>query len=235
MIIKSFRVLLAEDDVNLGQILKEYLEIKNYEVVLCQNGQEAYETYKKNEFHLCIFDIMMPLKDGLTLAKDIRIIDKKIPIIFLTAKALKEDKIEGFETGADDYVVKPFSMEELLLRIKAITRRTYEQYVYSKDNEIINFGGFIFEPSRQLLIHKKMQQKLTTKESELLYVLCANINLVVERTLILKMIWKNDSHYNARSMDVFISRIRKYLSLDPDVQLINCHGTGYKLLVNKAK
>ncbi len=228
---KEIKLLLAEDDKNLGSILKAYLEAKGYPTVLCENGKIAYEAYKRNNFDFCVLDIMMPEMDGFTLAKKIRKIDKHIPILFLSAKSMQEDRIQGFEVGADDYLTKPFSMEELLLRIKAIVRRNSTS-ANNTSKSIFNFGNYTFDYNRQLLIINKKEQKLTSKESELLKLLCENINNVLDRTVALNKIWFDDSYFNARSMDVYITKLRKYLKEDSNVELINVHGVGFKLVVS---
>ena len=229
---KEIRVLLAEDDKNLGNILKAYLEAKSYPTVLCQDGKIAYESFKREEFDFCVLDIMMPEMDGFTLAKKIRKIDKEIPILFLSAKAMQEDRIQGFEVGADDYLTKPFSMEELLLRIKAIMRRSISSDNDNK-NSVFNFGTYTFEYNRQTLTNTGTEQKLTSKEAELLKLLCENMNNVLDRTVALNKIWFDDSYFNARSMDVYITKLRKYLKGDPNVELINVHGVGFKLVVSE--
>ncbi len=222
------KVLLAEDDKNLGSILKNYLEVKGYETILCANGKIALDAFKRNEFNFCILDIMMPVMDGFTLAKEIRKLDKKIPLLFLTAKSMQEDKIRGFEIGADDYLTKPFSMEELLMRIKAVMRRSIE--VTNGKHENHTFGKFIFDYDRQILSIGKKHEKLTSKEAALLHMLCKNMNKVLDRTVALNKIWFDDSYFNARSMDVYITKLRKYLKDDPEVELINVHGIGFKLI-----
>jgi len=224
-------ILLAEDDQNLGGILKSYLEAKGFPTQLSVDGKEALETFKRGEFDFCVFDVMMPVMDGFTLAKEIRKIDKKIPILFLTAKSMQEDKLTGFEVGADDYLTKPFSMEELILRIKAILRRYNEAADNKPANSIFEFGNFKFDYNKQLLINGKHEQKLTSKEAELLKLLCENINNVLDRSAALNKIWYDDSYFNARSMDVYITKLRKYLKEDPEVNLINVHGVGFKLVV----
>ncbi len=228
---KDINVLLAEDDKNLGNVLKAYLEAKSYPTVLCSDGQKAYESFKRGSFDFCIFDIMMPEMDGFTLAKKIRKMDKDIPILFLSAKAMQEDRIQGFEVGADDYLTKPFSMEELLMRIKAIMRRSTAN-TNEKNKSIFKFGKYTFEYNRQLLIFDDDEQKLTSKEAELLKLLCENINNVLDRTVALNKIWFDDSYFNARSMDVYITKLRKYLKDDSNVELINVHGVGFKLVVS---
>ncbi len=225
----TMRVLLAEDDRNLGNILKSYLEAKGFETTLCINGEEAFNAYKKMNFDFCIVDVMMPVKDGFTLAKEIRSMDKKIPILFLTAKSLPEDKLKGFEVGGDDYLTKPFSMEELLARMKAITRRTDQNKKSEKDN-FYTIGQYHFDFNRQILSFKGKEHKLTSKEADLLHLLCENKNDVLDRSYALNKIWFDDSYFNARSMDVYIAKLRKYLKNDPDVELLNVHGVGFKLI-----
>ena len=225
-------ILLAEDDQNLGGILKSYLEAKGYQTTLSVDGKEALENFKRGDYNFCILDVMMPVMDGFTLAKEIRKIDKDIPILFLTAKSMQEDKIAGFEVGADDYLTKPFSMEELLLRIKAILRRYNEAKEKTPENNIFEFGGYSFDYNRQILIFDGDEQKLTSKEAELLKLLCENLNNVLDRSVALNKIWYDDSYFNARSMDVYITKLRKYLKDDDTVNLINVHGVGFKLVVS---
>ncbi len=228
---KEIKLLLAEDDKNLGNILKSYLVAKGYPTTLCTDGKMAYEAFKRNEFDFCVLDIMMPEMDGFTLAKKIRKIDEEIPILFLSAKSMQEDRIQGFEVGADDYLTKPFSMEELLLRVKAILKRS-KNTDNTTGKSIFNFGKYTFEYNRQILLIDNKEQKLTSKEAELLKLLCENINKVLDRTVALNKIWFDDSYFNARSMDVYITKLRKYLKGDPNVELINVHGVGFKLVVS---
>jgi two-component system, OmpR family, response regulator len=223
------KILLAEDDNNLGILLKTYLSAKNYDTELYINGSLALEAFLSGSFGLCILDIMMPEMDGLTLAREIRLTTPDIPIIFLTAKNQKEDIIDGFKTGADDYITKPFSMEELLYRIEAILRRTNSPAAVLKD-ECYLIGGYSFDPLKQMLAFEDQNIKLTTKESELLELLCRHRNEILERNYALKTIWIDDNYFNARSMDVYITRLRKYLRKDPSVKILNVHGRGYKLL-----
>jgi DNA-binding response OmpR family regulator len=226
----QIRVLLAEDDKNLGTILKAYLEAKGFPTVLCGDGHEALEKFKREDFNFCVLDVMMPVMDGFTLATEIRKLDKKIPMLFLTAKAMQEDKLKGFELGADDYLTKPFSMEELLLRMKAIIRRSAEDTVRPT---VFKVGIFTFDYNRQLLVRNDGEEsKLTSKESELLRLLCENLNRVLDRSVALNKIWYDDSYFNARSMDVYITKLRKYFKEDPSIELMNVHGVGFKLLVN---
>jgi DNA-binding response OmpR family regulator len=225
----NIKILLAEDDSNLGNLLQNYLNAKKYDTMLCINGNQALEAFAKTSFNLCILDIMMPEMDGLTLAREIRLTDSEIPIIFLTARNQKEDVIEGFKSGADDYITKPFSMEELIYRIEAILRRTTGN-VISKKEETYVIGEYNFNPLKQLLSHKGTPIKLTTKESELLDLLCRHGNDILERNYALKTIWVDDNYFNARSMDVYITRLRKYLRKDASVKILNIHGKGYKLI-----
>jgi DNA-binding response OmpR family regulator len=226
---KKLNILLAEDDKNLGNVLKTYLEVKGFQITLAVDGKEALESFKRNEFDFCILDIMMPVMDGFTLAKEIRKLDKHVPFLFLTAKSMQEDKIHGFEVGADDYLTKPFSMEELLMRIRAIIRRA-EENNDKPDNRKYTFGKYTFDYNRQMLILGKNQQKLTSKEAELLKLLCEHKNDVLDRSVALNKIWYDDSYFNARSMDVYITKLRKYIKDDPSVELINVHGVGFKLV-----
>jgi len=226
---KKNKILLAEDDTNLGVLLRDYLTAKKYETTLCVNGVLALDAFSSGSFNLCIIDIMMPEMDGLTLAKEIRLSEQDVPIIFLTAKNQKNDIIEGFKSGADDYITKPFSMEELLYRIEAIMRRTVNTPVNQKE-ESYTIGSYFFDPLKQVLSYKNQPIKLTTKESELLELLCRQGNEMLERNFALKTIWIDDNYFNARSMDVYITRLRKYLRKDPDVKILNIHGKGYKLI-----
>ncbi|TFG41659.1 MAG: response regulator transcription factor [Bacteroidia bacterium] len=223
------RILLAEDDSNLGLLLRNYLEAKNYETTLFVNGRAALEAYSAGLYDLCILDIMMPEMDGLALAKAVRDLDPAIPIIFLTAKNQEDDIIEGFKTGADDYITKPFYMEELLYRIEAIFRRTTGP-VTLQNEEFDHIGEYVFDNKRQLLTFRDQQINLTTKESELLELLFRHKNEILERNYALKSIWIDDNYFNARSMDVYITRLRKYLKKDTTVKILNIHGRGYRLI-----
>ena len=225
----NIRILLAEDDLNLGILLKNYLTVKNYDTTLARTGTQALNEFSAGPFNLCIFDIMMPEMDGLTLAKEIRLSNHEIPIIFLTARNQQEDIIEGFISGADDYITKPFSMEELLYRIEAILRRSGSSSVILREGPY-SIGSFLFDPLKQMLSHKGKAIKLTTKESELLDLLYRHHNEILERNYALKTIWIDDNYFNARSMDVYISRLRKYLSKDLSLKILNIHGKGYKLI-----
>ena len=222
------RILLAEDDENLGSLLKEYLNAKGYETELFDDGNKAYRGFIREYFDLCLLDAMMPEKDGFTLAKEIRQINSDMPILFLTAKSMKEDILEGFSIGADDYITKPFSMEELLYRIEAILRRTKQDTMW--ENKTFQIGQYFFDVQNQFLKKGNKKKKLTTKESELLKLLCNNMNKVLERNFTLRTIWIDDNYFNARSMDVYITKLRKYLKDDPSIQIINVHGKGFKLI-----
>ncbi len=225
---EEIRILLAEDDDNLGSLLKEYLVIKGYKADRYPDGNKAYKGFLKERYNLCLLDVMMPEKDGFTLAKEIRQINSDIPIIFLTAKSLKQDVLEGFALGADDYITKPFSMEELLYRIEAILRRT--QQSLNKPQEIYQIGNYSFDTLKQTLTINNKVQKLTTKEAELLKLLCTHQNKVMERNFALRTIWFDDNYFNARSMDVYITKLRKYLNEDSSIEIINVHGKGFKLI-----
>ncbi|MBN2806181.1 MAG: response regulator transcription factor [Prolixibacteraceae bacterium] len=226
----KIKILLAEDDENLGLLLKEYLIAKGYDTDLYPDGEMAYHGFMRNHYHLCLLDVMMPKKDGFSLARDIRLVNSEIPVIFLTAKNLKEDVIEGFKIGADDYMTKPFSMEELIFRIEAILRRVSSD-VQNTDQSIFQIGIFTFDSRKQILTHENQEVKLTTKESDLLRLLASNANKVLERNYALKAIWVDDNYFNARSMDVYITKLRKHLKDDETVEIINVHGKGYKLIV----
>jgi DNA-binding response OmpR family regulator len=223
------KVLLAEDDENLGMLLKEYLNAKGYQTELYVDGEKAFDGFKNNKYDIVILDVMMPVKDGFSVAKDIRMIDDKVPVLFLTAKSMKEDVLEGFSVGADDYMTKPFSIEELQYRIEAILRRTKGVGgVASQDKFVL--GEYTFDATKQILGFGGVDQKLTAKESELLKFLSINRNAVLDRNFALKTIWSDDSYFNARSMDVYITKLRKYLKGDPSIQILNIRGKGFKLI-----
>ena len=227
---KNLKILLVEDDPNLGSLLSDYLNAKGHLCVLRINGEEGYKSFVNESFDFVILDVMMPIKDGFSLAKDIRGLDKEIPLLFLTAKSLSEDKLKGFEAGADDYMTKPFSMEELLARINAILRRSSSNS--QELNSEFSIGIFTFNAKIQLLKGGVKEQKLTTKESDLLKLLCKNTNTILERNHALKAVWGDDNYFNGRSMDVYIAKLRKYLKEDATIQIINVHGKGFKLLIN---
>ena len=225
---EKLKILLCEDDENLGMLLREYLQAKGYQAVLCQDGEVGYREFAKGKFDIAVLDVMMPKKDGFTLAQEIRQANTEIPIIFLTARALKDDILEGFKIGADDYITKPFSMEELVLRIEAILRRVHGKK--AKDATVFRIGRFVFDAQKQLLTIGEKQTKLTTKENELLALLCAHSNEILQRDVALKTIWIDDNYFNARSMDVYITKLRKHLKDDDQIEIINIHGKGYKLI-----
>ena len=225
---EKMKILLCEDDENLGMLLREYLQAKGYDTELCTDGEAGYKAFLKEKYDLCVFDVMMPKKDGFSLAKDIRQSNEEIPIIFLTAKTLKEDILEGFKIGADDYLIKPFSIEELTFRIEAILRRVKGKK--NKERTFYKIGSFTFDTQKQILARGDEQTKLTTKESELLSLLCAHANEILQRDFALKTIWIDDNYFNARSMDVYITKLRKHLKADENVEIINIHGKGYKLI-----
>ena len=222
-------ILLCEDDESLGMLLREYLQAKGYDAELCLDGEAGYKAFLKSHYDMCVLDVMMPKKDGFTLAQEIREVNPDVPIIFLTAKNLKEDIFEGFKLGADDYLTKPFSMDELVYRMEAVLRRV--KTVRSPMTEQYKLGKFIFDTQRQILSIGNEQVKLTTKESELLSLLCAHANDVLLREVALKSIWIDDNYFNARSMDVYITKLRKHLKGDPTIEINNVHGKGYKLIV----
>ena len=226
---KNLKILLVEDDANLGLLLSEYLKAKGFPVTLKQDGNKGYEEYIRGDYNFLILDVMVPEKDGFTLAREIREIDEFIPILFLTAKSMKEDKLEGFKAGGDDYVTKPFSMEELLARIQAILKRAGQR----DDSDVgpYTIGRFVFDPENRLLKGNNAEIKLTTKENDLLKLLNKNSNSILDRNYALKKIWGDDSYFNGRSMDVYITKLRKHLKPDPSIQIINEHGKGFKLIV----
>lgn len=227
---KIVSILLAEDDVNLGSLLKQYLDAKGYNTDLFNDGEKATAGFRSGNYDICILDIMMPKKDGFAVATEIREINTTIPIIFLTAKNLKEDVLTGFKIGADDYITKPFNMEELLLRIEAVLRRSGAWE--SESVTSYKIGKYTFNTVNQTLQYQDGDtEKLTTKESELLRLLCANQNKVLERNYALKQIWDDDNYFNARSMDVYITKLRKKLQEDSTIEILNIHGKGYKLIV----
>lgn len=226
------KILLAEDDPNLGTLLQEYLTLKGYPADLTRDGDEALNQFVRNQYDLCIFDVMMPKKDGFTLAKEIRQANADIPIIFLTAKAMKEDTLQGFRIGGDDYLTKPFNMEELVARMEAILRRSQKNdSKENKSNRLFELGSFTFDAERQTLTAAGESQKLTSREAELLKIFCQHLGQPLSRSYILKAIWGDDSYFNARSMDVYLTKIRKYLKADDSIQLINLHGEGFKMIV----
>jgi DNA-binding response OmpR family regulator len=227
-------ILLLEDDANLGLVIQENLEMRGFGVTLCVDGVQGTEAIAKRSFDLCLVDVMMPKKDGFTFARELREAGNAVPVIFLTARAMKQDKIEGFTIGADDYITKPFSMEELILRIQAVLRRSapgasaantddYSRKTYA-------LGSSTFDAANQELAHEGKKRKLTTKESDLLAYLCANMNAAVTRETLLKQVWGNDDYFAGRSMDVYISRLRAYLKKEKSIEIVTVHGKGFKLI-----
>jgi DNA-binding response OmpR family regulator len=225
------QVLLAEDDPNLGLLLAEFLKKKGYKVQWAQNGDQALDFFVKGNFDLCLLDVMMPKKDGFSLAKDIRANHLQVPIIFLTAKSMEEDTLQGFKVGADDYLTKPFSMEVLLARMEAVLRRSQKDKVIPALAEEIVLGKFLYYPNKMKLVFGEKEQKFTPKENDLMKLLCENIGHPVSRSYALKLIWGDDTYFNARSMDVYMTKLRKILKDDPEIQLQNLHGEGFILKV----
>jgi len=226
-------ILLVEDDNNLAFVLTDYLSMSGYKVEHAENGVTGLELFKNGKFDICILDVMMPLKDGFTLAEEIRVINEVVPVIFLTAKTMKEDKIKGFKIGGDDYITKPFSTEELSLRIEAILRRTRYSLLDGEQESVYKLGKYSFDYSNQVLDGPSGGKRLTKKEAEVLRLLCINMNKILRREIALKMIWGEDDYFMGRSMDVYITKLRKFLSDDPKVSITNIHRTGFMLEVNE--
>ena len=225
--------MLAEDDRNMGFMLQDNLEMAGYTVDIYTDGQSALNAFVKVKYDLCILDVMLPQKDGFALAYDIRKLSLQVPIIFLTAKSMKEDRIQGFKLGADDYITKPFSIEEFLLRIETILKRVYDQPTKADEQFIYPLGTLMCDFANQLITSSTRVQELTNKEAKLLKLFCVNRNKVIDRDIIQKAIWEDEGYFVGRSMDVFISRLRKLLKDDPDVSILNVHGVGYKLEVKE--
>jgi two-component system OmpR family response regulator len=229
------KILLVEDETNFGEVLMSYLEMNDFDVTLACDGEEGLAAFKKGKFDLCVFDVMMPKKDGFTLAQDVRELDSQIPIVFLTAKNMKEDILQGFKVGADDYISKPFSTEEFLYRLQAILKRSSNSNSNkNKDFKEIQIGKYLFNyPLRQLLSPDGVtQDKLSPKEADLLRLFCQHKNDVVPRSVALKEIWGEDNYFTARSMDVFVTKLRKYLKQDSNLEIVNIHGNGFQLQIN---
>ncbi|MBL4593739.1 MAG: response regulator transcription factor [Flavobacteriales bacterium] len=229
---QDIHILLAEDDSNLGFVVQDNLKSNGYKVTLCPDGETALRTFANDHFDLCILDVMMPKKDGFEVAKTIRDVNKEVPIVFLTAKTMQEDKVKGFMLGADDYITKPFDFQEFILRIESILRRT--KVLTQKEEEVVGnykIGSYDFDIKNQVLIHPSEEKRLTKKETRILSFLCEHLNDIAPRELILKNIWGTDDYFSGRSMDVFISKLRKYLSKDESIQISNIHGVGFKLEV----
>ncbi|CAI8198900.1 MAG: Alkaline phosphatase synthesis transcriptional regulatory protein PhoP [Flavobacteriaceae bacterium] len=226
------KILLVEDDPNFGTVLKDYLTMNDYNVIHAKNGMEGFEKFKKDDYDLCILDVMMPYKDGFTLAKDIRQKNQDVPIIFLTAKAMKEDVLKGYKVGADDYLNKPFDSEVLLMKIKAIMQRKAKDSIAESKEFEFQIGNFFLNSKlRFLTFHKENPVKLSPKENELLRLLALHKNDLMPRELALIKIWRDDNYFTSRSMDVYIAKLRKYLNKEDDVEIINIHGEGFRLVV----
>ena len=226
---KKYRILLCEDDQNLGMVLKNYLELNDYDVVLERDGRLGLAAFQRENIDICLLDVMMPNMDGFTLAEEIRDIDPDVPLFFLSAKTMKEDIIQGYKLGADDYITKPFDSEVLLMKIKAILTRNEE---VNKDNEYVEYdlGGYHFNPRLRELSHDGQTQTLSPKENELLKMLAEHKNDLLPREKALKKIWGSDTYFNGRSMDVYIAKLRKYIKDDPDLEIVNIHGNGFRLV-----
>lgn len=221
------KILLAEDDANLGLLLTTFLKAKNFEVTLCVNGEIAIERFKDQIYDFVILDVMMPIRDGFSVAKEIRETDQEIPILFLTAKSMQDDKLKGFSSGADDYMTKPFSMDELLARVSAILKRTYKG---DKKETAFLVGDLTFDYTAQTILHNDVTSKLTTKENELFYILVKNKGEILDRNAALRHVWGDDNYFNGRSMDVYITKLRKHIKASEKVEILNVHGKGFKLL-----
>jgi len=227
-------ILLVEDDRNLGTVIHDYLEMSDYKVMLAKNGQEGLDEFKQGSYGLVLLDVMLPLVDGFSVAEEIRKTDCETPIIFMTAKSLKEDRLKGFKLGADDYITKPFSNEELKLRISAVLRRTQAKNDLISRKIVFTIGNHTFDYTSHLLISGENERRLTKREAELLHLLCLNMNKIMRRDIALKTIWGEDDYFMGRSMDVYITKLRKMLGTDPDVSIVNIHNTGFKLNVKKS-
>ena len=228
------KILLVEDDPNFGIVLKDYLSMNDYDVTHAKNGMEGFEKFKKDDFDLCILDVMMPYKDGFTLAKEIREKNEEVPIIFLTAKAMKEDVIKGYKVGADDYLNKPFDSEVLLMKIQAIMQRKSTDSVADSKQYEFNIGNFFLNSKLRFLTYQDNEpEKLSPKENELLRLLALHKNDLMPRELALTKIWRDDNYFTSRSMDVYIAKLRKYLSKDDSVEILNIHGEGFRLVIKE--
>jgi len=226
---RKYKILLCEDDTNLGMVLKNYLELNDYDVILERDGRLGLAAFQREKFDICLLDVMMPNMDGFTLAEEIRDVDPDMPLFFLSAKTMKEDIIAGYKLGADDYITKPFDSEVLLLKIKAILKRNEEE---NRLNENIEFdmGSYHFNPKLRELSHNGIMQTLSPKENELLKMLAEHKNDLLPREQALKRIWGSDTYFNGRSMDVYIAKLRKYLKDDPNIEIVNIHGNGFRLV-----
>lgn len=228
---KGARILLVEDDTSLGLILSDQLRSDGYQVSLCSDGGEGFQRFNESEFHMCILDVMMPKMDGFTLAKNIRKVNANIPILFLTAKSNDEDKVEGFRSGGDDYLTKPFNAEELTLRVGALLRRVNIHQQPDEDSSLIEIASYIFDTENYTLKHPSFNKVLTKKEAQILHMLCKMINQVVPRSVILNAVWGQDDYFIGRSLDVFVTKLRKYLAEDDRIEIQNIHSVGFKLKV----
>jgi len=226
------KILLVEDDTSLGFIISDQLREDGYAVTLCTDGAEGFKRFNEDQFHMCIFDVMMPKKDGFTLARDVRKLNSDIPILFLTAKSMTEDKIEGFKAGGDDYLTKPFSVEELQVRIIALLKRVNIQ-VEEAEEVVLQLGAYQFDQENYTLKHPAFEKVLTKKEAQILKMLCKLRNQVVSREVILTAVWGQDDYFVGRSLDVFITKLRKYLKEDERISIANIHGIGFKLEINE--
>lgn len=225
------KILLVEDDQNFGDVLRSYLEMHDYDITLATDGEAGFKAFHQGQYDLCIFDVMMPKKDGFTLASEIRETDKKTPIVFLTAKSMKDDVINGFRLGADDYITKPFSSEELLYRIQAILKRSQPSDNRNEDQKEFVIGRYHFDYPTRILTLDTETDKLSPKEAQLLRLFCLYVNEVLPRSIALTQIWGEDNYFTARSMDVFVTKLRKYLKRDENIEIVNIHGNGFQLLI----
>lgn len=226
-----YRILLVEDDENLGFVVNDLLEMEGYKVRWCKDGETGFEAFAEFQPHICVLDIMLPKKDGYTLGEELKAIDRQMPIIFLTARGMESDRVKGFKAGADDYITKPFSNPEFLLRIKAVLGRCYPQSNSALKNEFV-LGFFRFDPSNYRIMNGNEEKQLTQKESDVLKLLCQHENETVKRELILSSVWGNTDYFTGRSLDVFISKLRKYLKEDDRIQIENVHGVGFRLRID---
>jgi DNA-binding response OmpR family regulator len=227
----KIKILLVEDDTSLGFVISDQLKSDGYQVTLCTDGAEGFKRFNEEKFHLCIFDVMMPKKDGFSLARDIRKINTEIPILFLTAKSMTEDKVEGFKAGGDDYLTKPFSVEELQLRVAALLKRV-NIIIEKEDDSILTLGSYVFDTINFTLKHTQFEKTLTKKEAQILKILLKFKNQVVAREVVLNAVWGQDDYFVGRSLDVFITKLRKYLKEDESIQILNIHGIGFKLEIS---
>lgn len=232
---QKLNILLVEDDVNMGDMVKDALEESGFSVTLCRDGKDALSTFIKGSFNLCVFDVMLPQMDGFTLSERIRKLQPEIPFMFLTAKTETEDKLKGFELGADDYLIKPFSLKELIMRINVIARRLQSSIVANDETTVFNLGKLVFDYAKRELGTEGKMERISSKEADLLRLFCLNMNKMVRRDVILRTVWGSDDYFSSKSMDVYISRLRKLLKSEDSIQIINIHGTGYRFLVPNAE